>query len=607
MKSFSFLAIFVVTLLTLLGCDDNNNNNSGNTFSENQFVADSGLKANPQTDLIVKFLEPPAQNTSATTNNDSGEIGFDEIPFTYDTAIEHTYCWEDDAEETGHIMTLEDIEGQVILSVVSNGDCVTATVPPGDYIFKTIHDGFSDKTHVIFVIPNPDELQASLNSNGVFKKAKSFVLRAFNLITNKTVKDAHAQTSPLQTLISTRACIGCDLRGVDLSFRDLEGVDLTGANLKNATMQGSDVDIAELTSARLIGTNLTDATFINSDFTVASVDETTIFKGARFANATWLDGQCMCEVFNPTPLDSLTAGNGPISVSHHPVTDAIYIANVDGNTLSVINPITNMMLTDPIDVGPGPRDVVISSDGSLLYVVNSNEDPLGMSMGNVAVVNTSTNQVTTTIPAGVNPSSAAVSPDGKTLYVANSDNQVLIIDTILNVVTGSIDGLTASFLAITPDGSKLYVTNLISSEVSVIDTSTNTITKTITVGEGPAEAAVSVNNILYVANNRDNTLSIIDTLTDNVITTINVGLRPTALNISPDGSFIFVANQVSNSVVVIDGFKNEVIGQIALEPQALPNSVAVSPDATRVYVANRGTDNVSVIELLSVGECSGCM
>ena len=53
-----FLAILLVQSFVLVGCDDSNNN-SGNTFTEDQFADDITLRANPETDTVVKFLEPP--------------------------------------------------------------------------------------------------------------------------------------------------------------------------------------------------------------------------------------------------------------------------------------------------------------------------------------------------------------------------------------------------------------------------------------------------------------------------------------------------------------------------------------------------------------------
>ena len=429
------LAMFLVVSALVVGChDDNSNNSARNTFTEDQFVEDPNLRANPETDTVVKFLEPPSPPQTVSTRDTAG-LGADAIKFTYNNTLEHTICWEDDDLNAEHFMTLEDAQGQTQMTVQANGLCDTATLAPGEYTLNTTHDGLSDRTHTIFVIPNADELLGASNQDGFLDKVKKFALNTFYLISDKTVENAHAQTTPLETLISTRKCIGCDLRGIALNFRDLEGVDLTGAKLQNSDMTGSNFREAELTSANVRSADMTRANFTKADLTVVRNIDMATLTDTIFSGATWLDGACVCEVVDQTPTDSITVGTNPGASVHHPTSSTLYVANVADGTVSVVDTSTNTV-TDTITVGTDPSDVELSPDGSTLYVVNSNEtEAMG---GSVSVINTSTNQVTNTIAAGSDPSSAAITPDGNTLYVATNDGVILIIDTNLNSVSGMI-------------------------------------------------------------------------------------------------------------------------------------------------------------------------
>jgi YVTN family beta-propeller protein len=73
------------------------------------------------------------------------------------------------------------------------------------------------------------------------------------------------------------------------------------------------------------------------------------------------------------------------------------------------------------------------------------------------VIATATNKVTATIAVGGSPGGVVVTPDGSEVYVANNaDSTVSVIDTATNTVIGAPIpvGLFPEGVAITPDGSK---------------------------------------------------------------------------------------------------------------------------------------------------------
>ncbi len=167
-----------------------------------------------------------------------------------------------------------------------------------------------------------------------------------------------------------------------------------------------------------------------------------------------------------------------------------YITNRVSSTVSVINTATNTVIaTIPIDNGspgpgpfPGPGGVAVSPDGSKVYIAN-------IEFNTVSVIDTASNTVTATIPVGVNPESVAVTPDSSKVYVTNGTSgstpgTVSVIDTATNTVISTIPaGVNPFGVAVTPDGSKVYVTNGASEGISVIDTATNTVTTILGNGE----------------------------------------------------------------------------------------------------------------------------
>lgn len=141
----------------------------------------------------------------------------------------------------------------------------------------------------------------------------------------------------------------------------------------------------------------------------------------------------------------------------------------------------------------------------------------------------------------------------------------------------------------------LYVDND-GGKISVINTTSNTVTKTISVRGGLAEIAYdSINNMLYAANNTGHNVVVIRGL--KMVASITVGSSPMGVAVDSSINEIFVTNQGSDSVSVIDGKNNSVIHTIKLPVGSLPWSLAEDPNNDLVYVANAAGGNVYMISV----------
>lgn len=78
-----------------------------------------------------------------------------------------------------------------------------------------------------------------------------------------------------------------------------------------------------------------------------------------------------------------------------------------------------------------------------------------------------------------------------------------------------------------------------------------------------------------------------------VIATVPAGDGPRAVAVNPVTNRVYIANDSSNNVTVIDGATNDTTTVFAGD---MPYAAAVNPVTNRVYVANRGSDNVTVID-----------
>jgi YVTN family beta-propeller protein len=86
---------------------------------------------------------------------------------------------------------------------------------------------------------------------------------------------------------------------------------------------------------------------------------------------------------------------------------------------------------------------------------------------------------------------------------------------------------------------------------------------------------------------------VIDTATNRVLTNIMISY-PREVAFSPDGARVYVGNERSGMVSVIDTATNQVLRTIPVGNS--PAGIAVSPAGARVYVCNMASHTVSVIE-----------
>ncbi len=284
-----FSVFFIIALVA--ACDnDSNNQDIVEVLTENDFAEDDTIRADFEEHNIVKFLEPP---DSEQVTKDTGDTGTDIIPVSYTNTVEHTFCWEDDNEESEHFMELSDAEGSSILQLEVN-NCITEIIQAGDYTLTLFHDGLSEDIHSIFL--NRDDTLEQQAKNQPIYNYKLVKAAALNYLKNSIIKNARAQTVPdnIKTLMSTNKCVGCNFFRANLSQGQFFSADLRGANFFQAGLDDVRLDMANLSNAsfeqaqmskiNLTGADLTNASMINANMTLSSLNDSNL-TGADLSNA----------------------------------------------------------------------------------------------------------------------------------------------------------------------------------------------------------------------------------------------------------------------------------------------------------------------------------
>ncbi|MGC2408177.1 MAG: GH92 family glycosyl hydrolase, partial [Candidatus Cybelea sp.] len=261
-----------------------------------------------------------------------------------------------------------------------------------------------------------------------------------------------------------------------------------------------------------------------------------------------------------------------------------YAENRFGNTITPIDLAT--LATGPeFRVGEEPRDAVLSSDGTRLYVAN-------LGGGSISVVDAIAARTIASIKVGSSPNGIALTRDGKTLWVANSDDDTIEPIDTATLKAGATIGVGARprAIAIAPDDSRLYVSENGSNAVAVVDLRSRTVTRTIPAGERPSGLALTADGKrLYIVNSASNNVTAVDLSGGSVFTPIPVGVDPMEIAIAPNGRIAYVTNYANSTVTPIDLSTNT--ARAPIEVGGAPYGVAITSDGrTAVVISHRDND-----------------
>lgn len=146
----------------------------------------------------------------------------------------------------------------------------------------------------------------------------------------------------------------------------------------------------------------------------------------------WLSDVYMFDGNTNNFMGKLIAGARTYYVAIHPTKhNIIYVTNIDGGNVSVLNVETNGVLAS-INVGNRPAVIKINPANNKAYVVNSVSN-------DVSVINILTNTLESTIPVDNAPQGIAINPNTHKVYVTNTiSNSISIINGNTNLAINTI-------------------------------------------------------------------------------------------------------------------------------------------------------------------------
>jgi YVTN family beta-propeller protein len=194
--------------------------------------------------------------------------------------------------------------------------------------------------------------------------------------------------------------------------------------------------------------------------------------------------------------------------------------------------------------------------------------------GDLSVIDGATQSVIATVPLGKRPRGIKISPDGRSIFVA-------------------LSGSPSAPPGVERDS--LPPADRAADGIGEVDVATLQLRRIIQAGIDPEQLEINGDGTrLYVANEETAQVSVVNVAAGRVVATVNVGDEPEGVTLRPDGKVLYVTSEADGSVFAIDTATNTVLKEIGVGHR--PRSVAFLPDGSRAFVTLENDAAIAVID-----------
>ncbi len=260
------------------------------------------------------------------------------------------------------------------------------------------------------------------------------------------------------------------------------------------------------------------------------------------------------------------SSRSPQAMAVNPARETLYVVDNQSSpgALFLLDLSNDTFDTTPVTVGSFPQNVIVSADGSKVYVCANNDT--------VTVIDGSTHEVVATIPLGEDADPFGMTIADNKLYVVSTYGSYKVFAIDLDSQSGTYHTVIASIPVGTGayqaqarfDGAYVYVShNTADGKISIIDTATNTtLAQSITIKEegevtnkNPKGMAVN-GDLLYVVNWGDSTVTMINTSSNTKLalseSLLSAGNSPVDLVVTANGENLYIVHSpVGGSVEIL--------------------------------------------------------
>jgi YVTN family beta-propeller protein len=268
-----------------------------------------------------------------------------------------------------------------------------------------------------------------------------------------------------------------------------------------------------------------------------------------------------------------------------------YVGNFKDSTVSVIDTGTERVVAT-VPVAAGPDGIVVSPNGRSAFVS-------GSSAAEVSEIDTATDSVTRNIDVGKGPQGLAMTADGKWLLVAvNGDDRVAFVDTAAHGVSATVPVPKPHTIAIRPDGRQAYVASQEPGHFAlvVIDMATRAVVTQVPLDKPPRDLEFDADGkSLYLTLAGVPAVQVLDPATNQWAAPVPTGVSPHIAQRFAGMASGAVVVQGPGEVMLFDPATHASVRSIGVGKQ--PHWLDLSADGKKLWVSNEGSNDVSVVDL----------
>ncbi len=277
----------------------------------------------------------------------------------------------------------------------------------------------------------------------------------------------------------------------------------------------------------------------------------------------------------------------------------LVVTNKTPSTASIIDVATGEMLAT-LPTGQGPHEVVLSSDGRIAVV----SDYSGQPGKTLTVIDVPAKRVVRTIDLGEyrRPHGIVFLPGDSTVAVTSEQSgNVLLVDVRAGVVRRAIPTTQqgSHMVGVTADARHAFTGNIGSNSVSELDLTNGAFVRLWSVPDAPEAINVTPDGSeVWVGSNKTGKISVLRPASGEVVTAAEGFGWPYRVLFTPDRATVLLPDLKNETLRFLDRSTHRELGRIDF-PGGAPQGITITPDGRYALESMSGQARVAIIDVAS--------